>query len=609
MDLSKLSTEDLLALQSGDLSKVSTAGLRTLQQAAPQPKRQLAPEDTPDAGEALLIGAGRTFDRLGKGMQQLYYGAKQHFDSPDATSLVTGRNASQRELDRLRASAAEDDRMYAPLQEARPWATGIGESLPSMVIPGGGAATLGGNVVRMAAAGALPGLLEYGSAEERAKRGAIGAVTGAAVPVLAAGARTAWSLAEPHFAAGRDAIIGRTLNRAAGDAAPAVRARLAGAQELVPGSAPTAAQVAESGGIAALERMASSANPDAFAQRGMEQASARLNALRGIAGQPGQLDAALARRKAIGDAAYGRARAAGVDGGMADALKPQIATLLERDEIKAAINEAKSLAKSEGYNLGDNLGSVQGLQYVKQALDDRIAELPPKAANKIRVWSQTSADLKSVLEDIVPDLRQADRVFARMSREPNRMQVGQALLDAAQPALADFGGLGAENGARYAMAMRNADATAARALGRPRATMADVLSPQQTNTALAVAQDLARRSNAQNLGRGVGSNTFQNLAMQNIAEQSGLPRLTGGLLNLPGINRAAAWSYRTTNQQMQDQLAEALLNPQRAAELMQRADQRWLQENPVIRRTLEQVALRGAAAGPMGAAPMLLPQQ
>ena len=39
------------------------------------PKPTLAPEDTPGIGETLLIGAGRTFDRVGKGMQQLYYGA------------------------------------------------------------------------------------------------------------------------------------------------------------------------------------------------------------------------------------------------------------------------------------------------------------------------------------------------------------------------------------------------------------------------------------------------------------------------------------------------------------------------------------------------------
>ena len=604
MDLSKLSTEDLLALQAGDLSKVSTAGLKVLQAAAPAPRRTLAPEDTPGIGETLLVGAGRTFDRVGKGMQQLYYGAKQHFDGPDTTSLITGRNASQRELDKLRETASEEDRLYQPLREARPWATGIGEAAPAMVLPAGGAPTLLGNMLRMGAAGAIPGALEYGSLGERAQRAAIGGVAGAAVPALAAGARTGWSLIEPHLAAGRSAIAGRTLNRVAGDNAAAVRTRLANAQPIVPGSMPTAAQVAESGGIAALERMAASADPEAFAQRGMEQAHARVNALRTIAGQPGQLDQALARRQAIGRQAYGRAMTDGVDAGMGDALRPQIATLLERDEIQAAMAEARSLARSEGLNLGDDLGSVQGLQYLKQALDDRIAELPPRATNRLRVWSQTSADLRSVLDEITPSLRQADRVYARLSREPNRMQVGQALLDAAQPALADFGGLGAENGARYATAMRNADATAARALGRPRATMADVLSPEQVNTANAVAADLARRANAQNLGRGVGSNTFQNLAMQNIAEQSGLPRLTGALMGLPGISRATAWAYRETDRQVREQLAEAMLNPQRAAELMQRADQRWMQENPVIRRVLEQTALRGAATPALGGALM-----
>lgn len=550
--------------------------------------RELSAEDTPGFGETVLIGAGRMFDRIGKGTQQLYYGA-------------TGND---KELEALKARADADDEAYKPLKAARPWATGLGEALPSMALPGGGAATIGGNMLRMGAAGALPGLLEYGSATERGMRAAIGGAAGAAVPFGAAAFKTGKALIEPLFERGRQNIAGRVLNRVAGDQAGAVQQRLANARPIIPGSNPTAAEVAESGGIAALQRAAAGANPEAYTQRGMEQASARLGALRSIAGQPGQLDDALARRSAVGNLAYGRARAAGVDDGMADALKPQIASLLERDEIQAAIAEARSLAKSEGINLSDNLGSVQGLQYLKQALDDRIADLPPKAANKFRVWSKTSADLKSVLEDIAPDLRQADRIYARMSREPNRMQVGQALLDTAQPALADFGALGSESGAQFARAMRNADAVASRATGLKGATAESVLSPQQWALAQNVAQDLARKSNAQNLGRGVGSNTFQNFAMQNVLEQSGLPRtVQGGLLNVPGVSGATQWLYRETDQKVKDALADALLNPQKAAQLMQKADQRWLKEHPQVRQALEQAAMRPAGLLGMSLAP------
>lgn len=555
--------------------KLARAGGQAKDMTAARPKA-LAPEDTPGFGETALIGAGRTFDRIGKGAQQVYHTLRD--DQPALAAL--------------KQQAQADDEAYLPLREARPWATGIGESLPSMAIPAGGAATLLGNAGRMAAAGAAPGLLEYGTAGERALRGGIGAAAGAAVPLLGAGLKTAKSFLEPLFSGGRETIAGRTLNRVAGADAPAVAQRLALASELVPGSAPTAAQVAQSGGIAALERSASSANPQAYTERAMEQAAARTAALRGIARDDSALEAALGKRSRVGGMAYDRAQRAGVDQGMSDALQPQIASLLERDSIKGAVAKARSLAKEEGIELGDELGSVQGLQYLKQALDDAIGDLP-KGSNTARVWTKTSNDLKSVLQDIVPDLRQADRVYARLSREPNRMQVGQALLDRAQPALADFGGLGAENGAMFARALRNADPIAQRATGLKSATAESVLAPGQRDTIQAVAEDFARRSNAQNLGRVVGSNTFQNFAMANIAEQSGAPRTVGGLLNMPGVSRATAWAYRDTDQKVKDLLADALLDPKKAADLMVRADKRWLSDNPKTRQLLEQTVMRG----------------
>jgi hypothetical protein len=212
----------------------------------------------------LPIAAGRTASNVIDGMTQLYLGARGE------TSALGG----------LKQLNESDNAAYKPLQDARPWATGIGEALPSAVIPAGGAATLLGNAGRMAAAGAIPGMLEYGSAGERMQRGAVGAAAGAAVPVLGAAIKTGTSLAEPLFQRGRETIAGRTLNRVAGADAAAVRARMAGAQQLVPGSMPTAGQVAENGGIAALERSASAANPEAYTRRAMEQASARLSALR-----------------------------------------------------------------------------------------------------------------------------------------------------------------------------------------------------------------------------------------------------------------------------------------------------------------------------------------
>ncbi len=127
-------------------------------------------------GEAALIGAGRTFDRIGKGMQQIYYTGKSKFESPTLSSLVTGETPSQKKLRELKAEADDDTRLYEPLQNARPIATGIGEALPSIVATGGigAGATVLGTTAKLAAAGAIPAALEYGSPEERIKAAAFG---------------------------------------------------------------------------------------------------------------------------------------------------------------------------------------------------------------------------------------------------------------------------------------------------------------------------------------------------------------------------------------------------------------------------------------------------
>lgn len=154
MDLSKLSTEDLKALQAGDLSKVSSAGLLVLR-GAPEPPKSQAAEDTGRLS-ALGIGAGRKTDAILDGITQMYLGAR-------------GEGAALGALDE---KVRDKEALYKPLAEKYPIVTGVGEATPSLV---GGV----GGLMRSVLASAVPELLSYGSAEERMKRGAIGAAGGA----------------------------------------------------------------------------------------------------------------------------------------------------------------------------------------------------------------------------------------------------------------------------------------------------------------------------------------------------------------------------------------------------------------------------------------------
>lgn len=130
---------------------------------------------TPTEGffQSALIGAGRTFDRIGAGMQQLYYGAR----------------GNDEKLAALQADQDEKTRLYQPLKQARPWATGIGEALPAMAVPMGGAASSAAALATKTGLGnAALGAMEYGSAGERAGTalmqgagGAAGALAGKAL--------------------------------------------------------------------------------------------------------------------------------------------------------------------------------------------------------------------------------------------------------------------------------------------------------------------------------------------------------------------------------------------------------------------------------------------
>jgi len=580
-----------------DARKLADAilALQSQQQAA-GPKQAEAPFEDPGFGKTLLISAGRTFDRIGKGAQQMYYSA-------------TG---DQKALADLKARADGDDAAYAPLRKARPVATGIGEALPSLALPGGGAKTLVGNVLRMGAAGAIPGVLEYGSLDERANRGATGFAFGASVPVLGAAFKTGKAFAEPLYQRGREQVIGRVLNQVGGDDAAAIASRLRRAAPLVPGSMPTAAQVAESGGIAALERAAAQANPQAYTTRAMEQASARLNALRGIAKDDAAMAAAKSARSEASGPLFSQATKA------VYTVDDKLENLLKRPAVQQAMSRAKTLAENEGRTFSFNvrpsnpfsgLGikgndstkiSGQALQDLKMAMDEMLTDpasgFAGKSGDAVRSLRR---QLLSWMEGANPVFKQARTTHAQMSKPINQMEVGNYLLDKVQPALSDFGALGQESGAQYARALRNADQTVRAATQfKGNKTLTDVMTPEQMSTLTAIGEDLARKANAQNLGRGVGSDTFQKLSMNNIAQQSGMPRLAGGLLEFPGISRATRWIYQGADEKAQGLLSDALLNPQQAAELMQRVSEQGLLKNsPKTRKVVEQSLLRSGLLG------------
>jgi len=107
------------------------------------------------------------------------------------------------------------------------------------------------------------------------------------------------------------------------------------------------------------------------------------------------------------------------------------------------------------------------------------------------------------------------------------------------------------------------------------------LSAQQVKRLENIKEDLMRTDFANNAGRGVGSNTMQKLAYNNMLQEVNLPNLLRrrGMAETAGniAARIKDVAYGSANKQLTSEMAEALLDPRKAAALMKLAGKRPLE--------------------------------
>lgn len=161
------------------------------------------------------------------------------------------------------------------------------------------------------AVGGAQGLIQpAGDARERVTNTMLGAGATAALPIATRAWGAGKAMLEPFYEGGKDQIIGRALNTAAGGKADEVVAALQNARELVPGSVPTAGQAAGNAGIASMERAAVVAVPEATVRHGERMAAqnaARVGVLEELAGTSGARQALRETRENVTKPLYERA--------------------------------------------------------------------------------------------------------------------------------------------------------------------------------------------------------------------------------------------------------------------------------------------------------------
>lgn len=446
-------------------------------------------------------------------------------------------------------------------------------SIGPMGVAGAGLRGLAGFAARTGAAGLTGGLLTPGEASDRAKGAAFGAggsMVGEAIPYAFG---TAKRMVEPFYSGGQQNILSRLLKRQVGNRAEDIATELESAASKTPGVEWTAAEAApSSGGLAATQRWAEQALPDPYALRRAENVSARKAALEGIAGTEANKAAAIEARDIAAKPLYEEAMQTSVP------VDESLRELFKRPSMRNALSQAQTIAAEQGTPIPADLikaiesGEVpaeisgQGLHWLKVGLDS----LRDEAKTSLSKAQQNA--LKGTVNAFeewrgqnIPKYAEAQAAFRELSRPISRMDVGQSLYEKLAPALSDFGVLTKENAERYASALRNADYTAKQATGFKGARLSDIMQPSDIDVYHSVANDLTRQAQAATSGKGIGSDTFQKLAMQNIAERAGLPgRMLGRVTPLIG------YMMKDNEEEMQRRLAEALLDPKKTAALLRR---------------------------------------
>lgn len=571
--------------------------------------QRVDPTEGMSTTDKLLAGAGKSFVDIGRSVKRL------------GNMVGTG--------DYDQAAAKADEELDKPLMNTTAGKVGkVGTDIALTFVPGlkgqqlitegvkTGARVLPRAVQATAraaapyigAAGSGAALGAITSPEDMGEGAQFGALAGfggeVGGRVLSAGYKGAKAALEPLTEEGRNRVLKRTLERFATDPNKLRDPALIPSNVTVPGRLPelapgTLAEATLDPGIAQLQRAAASASPDvasALAEARGRQVASYKGILDELAGNDGKREFFDAAREGMTGPLYRKAEAEGL--AMNPQLEGQMAELMKRPSIQSAVQQARKLAAEKGIDITGQEGSVAGLHYTKKALDGMIGEAK-RAGNDTMAGAlmDTQRDLLGFMRNASPGYGEALDTYRAMSRPINQMDVGQTLRDRAIPALAEMsdGSLARVNASSYANALRNADATAAKATGLRGAKMENVLDPDQLRAVNAVGEDMARYATAQELARVPGSPTAQYLGAQNVIRQFlgplGIPqsaadsmigRVSAGLLDLP---------FRLTQSQTEQLLARALTEPGVAAKIMSTTDPKTIAE--MLQPFAAQLAIQG----------------
>lgn len=385
------------------------------------------------------------------------------------------------------------------------------------------------------------------------RNGATGAGVGAILPSALQGAgklagyagRSIGSVVRPFTNKGQDAIRDSILRKFAEDGPTAINAA-----EIVPGSLPTLAEATGNAGLATLQRAVRDVAPNSFVARETANASARNAAFDDLAGDAGKLDFFRANRSQTGNELYEAALRADTRANFTPYVKGQITQLLKRPSINDARKTAQQWAIERGERPSFD-GNMRSLHDMKMALDDEISVATRAGkGGQVKALEATQTKLLDVMEKLSPAYKEARVTYATMSKPVNAMESLQRLkLTDAQ-------------GNITLSKVKNAIESLERSRNSVGVNPAKSIEETQMKALKAIQADLLRQSNT-GLGRSAGSNTFQNIATDNIISTILPGRLGDAVKGKAGglAGQAGRLLYSGPNEAIRGKLADAALDP------------------------------------------------
>lgn len=382
---------------------------------------------------------------------------------------------------------------------------------------------------------------------------------------------TAWNgakgVAQPFYPSGRERIAGQVLTENAAEPA-AARAVLGRSRAIVPGSKPTAVQATRDPGLATLERGLRSSTPKAgaqFAQREAAQNRAREVLLSRVAKDKTALEAAYTARD---DAALPILQ--GIKQG--DAVIDSYPVIEKIDDVLAGEAGKRSVVRSALKEVKDNLyqGKVPESRFdrlygVRKDISDMIEGRVSGDRASHKYAAKELIEIRHLLDEqiqkVYPQFAQYREAFKEGSKTINQILTGQDIAQRTATAATTSLGDNVISAAKWRNVVTN-----------NREELAQVMTSQQMRILDRLGRDLDAGAYAASGGKAAGSNTMQNFSTAYLI--GSVIQGGGGSTFWQTVGRPFSFLTRLQDQQINELLTDAMLDPRLARSLMLKATPR-----------------------------------